>query len=82
VGVRSEEMPESSVVMPSCVVERPGAEQGGATGRSAARAKPAQASSNATVCEGGQEGAESIPRRRRPWKTPGNRERVSRDPPA
>ena len=61
--VRSEETPESSVVMPSCVVERPGAEQGGATGRSAARAKPAQASSNATVCEDGQEGAEPIPRR-------------------
>jgi hypothetical protein len=41
VQVRSEETPESSVVKPSCVVEIPGAEQGGATGRSAARAKPA-----------------------------------------
>ena len=49
VQVRSRETPESLVVQPSCVAEMPGAEQGGATGRSAACAKPAQASSNATT---------------------------------
>jgi hypothetical protein len=62
VWVRSGEMPGSLVAMPACVVERPGAERGGATVRSATRVEPEQASSCDPALVGRARGCRAVSR--------------------